>query len=365
MKRFRTAHQNTSVCFHRFLCFILIAGFSVLSLLSCENELIGEIDSLRSSAISPTIDLSYGTDTAISLDGDYDFNLVSVGGSNEIIFNIKNSGNSTLSIDLIGLTLANGADTEDGTFSISANPAADVSVGESSTFTMNFSPKSKGEKSATVTIPTNDYNTPAFSFTLSGEGWEVILDTVDISGIGENTATSGGSITDAGGGEITDRGICWSTSPYPTITDSFASDGGQGTGSYSTQMKNLSCDTYYYVRAYASNAVSTGYGPQVSFRTMPEAAYNITATAVPYADGSGKLEVAWESSNSSATVYDVYYRELTNDPPAAPGLSDLAASSCVLEGLINYSEYFIWVIARNISGSSSFSVAGSGTVGRD
>ena len=49
-------------------------------------------------------------------------------------------------------------------------------------------------------------------------------------------AESGGVITSDGGSEITVRGICWGTSPNPTIANDTTIDGsGTGSGSSSTE----------------------------------------------------------------------------------------------------------------------------------
>lgn len=92
------------------------------------------------------------------------------------------------------------------------------------------------------------------------------LTTASISGITTNSAQSGGNITNDGGAEVTERGVCWSTSQNPTTSDSCTSD-GSGTGSFTSSIESLNPDTRYYVRAYASTSLDTGYGEQVEFRT--------------------------------------------------------------------------------------------------
>jgi hypothetical protein len=87
-----------------------------------------------------------------------------------------------------------------------------------------------------------------------------------ISNVTESSATSGGSITSDGGCSITDKGVCWSTSPNPTISNSHTND-GSGTGSFSSSITGLSCGSTYYVRAYAINSVGVAYGSNVSFST--------------------------------------------------------------------------------------------------
>ncbi len=90
-----------------------------------------------------------------------------------------------------------------------------------------------------------------------------------ISNIDKNTATSVGEVKTDGGATVTARGICWSTSHNPTISDSFTTD-GKGTGSFTSEMTGLTANTTYYVRAYATNSADTAYGEEVSFTTLPE-----------------------------------------------------------------------------------------------
>ena len=80
-------------------------------------------------------------------------------------------------------------------------------------------------------------------------------------------AESGGVITSDGGSEITVRGICWGTSPNPTIANDTTID-GSGTGSFSSFITNLNFSSTYYLRAYATNSNGTGYGDELSFMTL-------------------------------------------------------------------------------------------------
>jgi uncharacterized protein (TIGR02145 family) len=94
------------------------------------------------------------------------------------------------------------------------------------------------------------------------------LTTAAITNIAGTTATSGGTITDEGAGTIIERGVCWSERITPTITDSRTDEGG-GAGNYTSNMTNLNAVTTYYVRAYATNKIGTGYGNEISFQTAP------------------------------------------------------------------------------------------------
>ncbi len=90
--------------------------------------------------------------------------------------------------------------------------------------------------------------------------------TSEISEIAALSANGGGDITFDGGSEITAKGVCWSTSPDPIISDNHSVDGA-GSGRFTSSLTGLTCGTTYYVRAYATNSVGTAYGNQVSFTT--------------------------------------------------------------------------------------------------
>ena len=94
-----------------------------------------------------------------------------------------------------------------------------------------------------------------------------IVTTADVTDITQTTAVSGGNVTDDGGASVTARGVCWSTSQNPTISDNHTSD-GNGTGSFTSNLTNLTANTTYYVRAYATNENGTSYGEQKSFTTL-------------------------------------------------------------------------------------------------
>ncbi|HPW67091.1 MAG TPA: FISUMP domain-containing protein [Salinivirgaceae bacterium] len=92
------------------------------------------------------------------------------------------------------------------------------------------------------------------------------LSTEAVIDITDNTAKSGGDITSDGGAAITARGVCWGTNQPPALSDNKTSD-GTGTGKFSSVLSDLSPNTTYYVRAYATNSKGTGYGTVVSFTT--------------------------------------------------------------------------------------------------
>jgi hypothetical protein len=107
---------------------------------------------------------------------------------------------------------------------------------------------------------------------------EAVVTTDDATHVSAFSAVSGGDVTDGGGDAVTARGVCWSTSPTPDITDSHTAD-GTGSGTFSSDITGLSPGQSYHVRAYATNGLGTTYGEDKTFSTtiIPP---TVTTTAV-------------------------------------------------------------------------------------
>ena len=92
------------------------------------------------------------------------------------------------------------------------------------------------------------------------------IETDAVNEITENTARSGGIILNDGGSPITANGLCWSTKSIPTITNN-KSIHKPGKERFIHTITGLNPVTTYYVRAYASNSLGTGYGEIIKFST--------------------------------------------------------------------------------------------------
>jgi hypothetical protein len=106
--------------------------------------------------------------------------------------------------------------------------------------------------------------TPVWSGSITGFP---TLSTDMATAITTTTATSGGNITNNGGTAVTARGVCWGTSPNPTVALSTKTTDGSGNGTFTSGITGLVAGTLYYVRAYATNSLGTEYGNQVTFTT--------------------------------------------------------------------------------------------------
>jgi len=91
--------------------------------------------------------------------------------------------------------------------------------------------------------------------------------TSSVTGIAITTATSGGIVSSDGGASVNFRGVCWSTTPNPTVSLSTKTVDGTGAGAFTSSITGLNANTTYYVRAYATNSVGTAYGTQQTFTT--------------------------------------------------------------------------------------------------
>ena len=105
------------------------------------------------------------------------------------------------------------------------------------------------------------------SFSTKGIAANVAL--YEINDIESTTAIGKCSITDFGFPNATAYGICWSTSPNPTMFNSKIHNLGAPTtiGFFYASLTELEPNTVYYARVYAANAEGIAYSYEISFKT--------------------------------------------------------------------------------------------------
>ena len=94
----------------------------------------------------------------------------------------------------------------------------------------------------------------------------LVVETSPITAVTPSSAVCGGNVITENPELITARGVCWSTSERPTLSDSHTVN-GLGDGSYTSNITGLDSLTTYFVRAYVSTADTTIYGSQRTFMT--------------------------------------------------------------------------------------------------
>ena len=121
------------------------------------------------------------------------------------------------------------------------------------------------------------------------------VNTLGFNNIYNTGASISGEIVRDGGSAVTQRGVCWSTSQNPTISDN-STNNGTGIGSFTSSLTDLNVGTTYYIRAYAINEVGTAYGNQISLTTT-----NISA-ALPTLTTSSASSISLNSGTSGGNV---------------------------------------------------------------
>jgi hypothetical protein len=149
-------------------------------------------------------------------------------------------------------------------------------------FTSSISDLSQGVTYHIRAYATSELGTAYGSdMTFATLGIPPTVSTTEVGSIAKTTAISGGNITSVGTSQVIARGVCWSTSANPTITDNKSSD-GTGAGVFSSSMAGLTSGVTYHYRAYATNNDGTSYGLDKTFSTLgtlPTVTTTVTTTA--------------------------------------------------------------------------------------
>ena len=92
------------------------------------------------------------------------------------------------------------------------------------------------------------------------------ITTSPISNVAITSVTCGGKVTSKEGTGIIEQGVCYGTAPGPDISGNKLPASGT-IGKFTSNVKGLTANTKYYLRAYATNSVGTSYGEEMSFTT--------------------------------------------------------------------------------------------------
>ena len=107
-----------------------------------------------------------------------------------------------------------------------------------------------------------------------------------VSDINITVATGNANIIDFGISNLTSYGICWNKTGSPTISDNKVDKGTTSIiGTFSAAMEELTANTIYFVRAFATNTRGTSYGNEVTFTTLDIAPHISYLTPLTYTVG--------------------------------------------------------------------------------
>jgi len=183
------------------------------------------------------------------------------------------------------------------------------------------------------------------------------ITTTSVTSVTSATAISGGTILSDGGSAVTARGVCWSTSPNPTITNSKTSN-GTGAGAFTSNLTGLIANTLYNVRAYATNSQGTAYGSQISFTTGQALSLaTVTTTAATNITTTGASLGGNVTSDGNATVtekgvvYSTTQNPTTSNTKISSG-SGTGAFTVNVSSLSANTTYYVRAYAINSQGTA-------------
>lgn len=176
------------------------------------------------------------------------------------------------------------------------------------------------------------------------------------------------------GAPVTGYGVCWSTSPNPTIANSHTNAGSCACvppNNYTVaSITGLTGNTLYYARAWATNSVGTGYGNQVNFTTLDVSLlptviissvtsvgdYSAIGNSIVTSEGSMNVTQKGVCWNTSPTIDPTTSDMKTTD---GTGLGSFTSS---ISPLLCGTTYYVRAYATNGVGTAYSSTASKITI---
>lgn len=198
------------------------------------------------------------------------------------------------------------------------------------------------------------YSEEIFFITLDGRPNGIHTNTVN--SIQALSAIGGGNVENDGGFEIVSKGLCWSSNSAPTIMDNKTIDGA-GLGSFESHLTDLTLNTRYFVRAYATNEKGTTYGPEKYFYTLdgtPEGVQT-NEVSVIYANRAscgGNIESdGGFPITAKGICWGINHNPSLSDSYTTDG-SGLSMFSSNLTNLDEFKTYYVRAYAANQNGTT-------------
>ena len=96
----------------------------------------------------------------------------------------------------------------------------------------------------------------------------VVATTMEVNNVMQTTAQASGNVTAQASCHVSARGVCWDTNPNPNVLQNSTLVCGEGTGTFSVDLTELTASTTYYLKAFAMCDDVVYYGNEVTFTTQ-------------------------------------------------------------------------------------------------
>ncbi len=230
-------------------------------------------------------------------------------------------------------------------------------VGDQMSYNANYTSSNGITTSNTVTKSQTTSELITLFFTESSSTTLPTVTTSAVSNTTSSTATCGGNVTNDGNATVTARGVCWSTSHNPTVSNSHTTD-GSGTGSFTSSITGLSQNTTYYVRAYATNSVGTAYGEERTFTTSASVSLpTVTTSSVSSITSSTATCGGNVTNDGNATVtargvcWSTSHNPTVSNSHTTDG-SGTGSFTSSITGLSANTTYYVRAYATNSAGTA-------------
>jgi len=284
------------------------AGFAVaillLALAGCQNALVEAAKAIQAETVTPVISVKLADGTTLNSGGTVDFGVIAINETVDVELTIANGGKSALSIADGAVSIGDAAP-----FSVSRQPTDGIPVGGSDTVGIHLSGETAVNATRTLTITSNDVNTPRFTLKL----------VAIVSAYSRPEAPANLSVTNPGGtpADWTQLVLTWSevtpatdyevqrdVSQYGNYATKF-----QVSGSTTTSYTDTSCvpGTVYWYRIKTINhdLYSTFTSQTISWQTLgtPVTSLSVTpSSATMYFLGANGTQTLTPNVSAGASI---------------------------------------------------------------